>query len=46
LLEMKDRVKQVFSPAARIAAAPVSGARTVEALPDAGKDSEPRGTSS
>jgi DNA-binding transcriptional regulator GbsR (MarR family) len=46
LLEMKDRVKQVFSPSARTAAAPASGARAVEALPDASKDSASGRTSS
>jgi DNA-binding transcriptional regulator GbsR (MarR family) len=46
LLEMKDRVKQVFSPAGRSVAAPAPGARAVGALPDAGKDTEPGSTSS
>jgi DNA-binding transcriptional regulator GbsR (MarR family) len=46
LLEMKDRVKQVFSPSARTAAAPASGARAVEALPDASEDSASGRTSS
>lgn len=46
LLEMKDRVKQVFTPAARSAAAPASGARAEGALPELGKDSGPGRTSS
>jgi DNA-binding transcriptional regulator GbsR (MarR family) len=46
LLEMKDRVKQVFSPAARSVAAPAPGARAVAVLPDAGTDTEPGRTSS